>query len=195
MNNIKRIKDYGLLLLVHLLLCGFADWMDVPDQVNSEWLKKIRSLDEEKLKEELINNVYDQANTLSKIYFYKDKDKRNYHEGMYWQQVTFNTIDMPTYTWSTQRAKNNRWVYNHNGKFNAYVYALEDKMLSYLAKYDSEGLFNHLILSVKRDEYHTKMLNGNGTASKEYCQLTTSNQMLYLVNELPPNNNRVVVDV
>jgi len=39
------------------------------------------------------------------------------------------------------------------------------------------------------------MLNDNGSASQEICHLIQSNQLLYLLQELPPENGRIVIDI
>ena len=185
--NIKKTRVVCLLIM-HLLLCSY-EWEDVLDKSKYKLLEETRKNDETKL----LSKIGEDALKLSALYFYEKEDKRNYHNGLYWQRVASSAGGSPMYAWGLQSKNDINWVYVHNGEFNETAFKVEGGMLIALLNYDSEWLFNRAMLSINNT--HEEMLNEEGSASKEYCGLTPENKMIFLAIPSVSSNKGVVVDI
>lgn len=118
------------------------------------------------------------------------------------KQEQYHKHDQPLFSWNffwTINENNRTRIITFNKK-NKDIIEKEKKMQKILEPYDSWlGNRYELILKLRENSptdssKSSKMLNGMGGASKQYCSLTDYNFIPYLLTYMPPKGNRVVVD-
>jgi precorrin-6B methylase 2 len=90
-------------------------------------------------------------------------------------------------------------IHKHNGSFANEIFKFENSMIDFLQPY-SKGLEQNLSAFSNREnegsDDNRPMLNDNGSASIDYCQLDTENQIPLLLYIHPPTRaNVVIIDI
>lgn len=140
---------------------------------------------------------------LANMYAFGKICDQNYNKALKCKQSLSHKWSLPMYSLNPTEQANTKsikqLINKHNGTFVQKIFEFENLMINFLEPYN-KGLGQNLLATIDRNEQGSKdnqaMLNRNGSASVDYCQLDNENLILLLLYIYPPKQGDfVIVDI